>query len=307
MSEEHSPSLRDALTAAMDGADDAPETAVVETAAPAADGQARGADGKFAAPAEPDDYDDALGLDRETWQLTPAQVRERTKALAKEAREAGERASSYDPIEKILAPRRDALRANFGGEDRALDQLFHLSDWAGRDMAGFIRHMAQQSGFDLRTLMPQAAPDAGLEQPDLRTLIQQEARQQATAIAEERDNHRILSEFDGNTALEHRHNADIRRMMGGLLQAGAAADVTAAYHMALKAHPEISAKLAAQESAAAAKRDAEEAARRAKEKASAAASIRGSPGTASASATQAGHSSIRAALESAMQQESGRV
>jgi hypothetical protein len=311
MTENVSPSLREAIEAAV-AADEA-------SAAPAAE-QARDEAGRFAgappevetapeapAPEEPDDYDEGVGLDRETWKLTPAQARERAKALAKEAREASERAKQYEPVERVLAARRDALRATYGDEGRALEQLFHLSDWAGRDFHGFVQHLAQQRGVDLRTLVPQPADQ---QQPQTYEQLVAAAREEARrAAAEEYEQRKIssaLQDFESNTAFEFRHEPEIRRVMAGLIQSGAATDYATAYTMAAKAHPTISAKLAERERADAAKRESEEAARRAREKASAAVSVRGAPGT-SAPAAAAAPTNVRAAVLAAIEQHGGRI
>lgn len=310
MTEQHSDDLRALIERAFDA----------EEARTAAPEPPRDEGGKFApreapaetseqpeAPAEApqeDDYDEAVGLDRDTWKLTPAQARERAKALAKEAREASERAKAYEPLDRVIAPRRDALRATFGGEDRALEQLFHLSDWAGRDPAGFLRHFAQERGVDLRGLVPQQA-EPGAQQPqppDVDRLIEQRVER----VLAERETARALQEFERNDAYEFRTDPDVRRVMAGLLQSGAASDLPSAYSMAVKAHPTISAKLAERESAERAKREAEDRARRAAEKASAAVSVKGAPGTATPAAPTIPQS-VRAAVERAFEIEAGRV
>jgi hypothetical protein len=306
MSEEHSPSLREALEAAI-AADAAPEAAPAPAPAPEAEGPARDEAGRFAAkeeaPAAPvveDDYDEAVGLDRDTWNLTPAQARERAKALAKEAREATERANSYEPIDRVLSPRRDALRATWGDEGKAVEQLFHLSDWAGRDFPGFVRHLAQQQGYDLRALVPQQheAQPARPAEPDIEALLDRKIQ--------ERDATRALQEFDRNTAYEFRTDPAVRQAMSGLLLSGAAIDIATAYDMATRALPPIAAKLAERERAAEAKRTAEERAKKASAAASAAVSVTGAPGTAQPAAPTA-PATVRDALNRAMEMHSGSV
>lgn len=315
MTDNVSPSLREAIEAAV-AADEA-SAAPVE---PARDEAGRFAEAapeveakpepEAAAPeAEPDDYDEAVGLDRETWKLTPAQARERAKVLAKEAREAAERAKQYEPVERVLSARRDALRATYGDEGRALEQLFHLSDWAGRDFTGFVQHLAQQRGVDLRALVPQQQqPEQGQPQTyeQLVAAAREEARRAAAEEFEQRKISTALQDFDGNTALEYRHDPDIRKLMAGILNSGAASDYVTAYQMAAKAHPTISAKLAERERSEAAKREGEAAAQRAREKASAAVSVKGAPGT-SAPASAAAPSTVRAAVMAAVEQHGGRI
>lgn len=315
MTEELSQGLREALTAGWEAADQpaTPEPAP-EPAAPVRDEAGRFAAKEAepeapAAPEEPDDYDEAVGLDRETWKLTPAQARERAKALAREAKEAAERAKEYEPLARVVGPRRDALRATWGDEGRAVEQLFHLSDWAERDFAGFVKHLASQRGIDLRALVPQQQ-DAGQQQPQTYEQLVAQAREEARRAAQEefqaRETQRALADFDRNEAFEFRHDPEVRKVMGGLLASGAAADLPTAYSMATKAHPTIAAKLAERESAERAKREAEERARRDREKASAAVSVRGAPGTARPPAAAA-PASIRDSLMAGWDAASGRV
>jgi hypothetical protein len=309
MTEEVSQSLRDAIEAAYDA-----EMAPAETSGPPRDEAGRFAKGEAApetpaqaeapeaAPAEEDDYDEAVGLDRETWKLTPAQARERAKTLAKERAEYEQRAKAYEPLDRVLGPRRDALRATWGGEDRAIEQLFHLSDWADRDFPGFVRHLATQRGIDLRALAPMQDAPQQAAQPDVDSMISQRVER----ILAEREVQRTLQDFERNDAFEYRNDAEIRRVMGGLLQSGAAPDLPTAYQMAVKAHPTISAKLAERESAERAKRERDDAARRAAEKAAASASVKGAPGT-SAPATRAAPATVRDAVMQAMEMAGGRV
>lgn len=318
MSETLSPSLREAIEAAMSAAEadpapasEAPEPArddagrftSTDPAPEAPEAEAAPAPAEAAPPA--DDYDEGLGVSRDLWAQMPTTAREQFRSLAQQRREAEDRAKGYEPLERVLAPRKDALRATFGDEARALEQLFHLSDWANRDFGGFVRHLAEQRGIDLRQLVP-AAPAQDVPADPI-ALARAEARREAERLIAERDTQRALSEFEGNAAYEYRHDAEIRRVMAGLLQSGAAADLPTAYSMATKAHPTISAKLAERERAEAAKRQAEEAARRAQEKAAAAVSVRGSPGTARAPAQSAAPATIRAAAEAAWAAAEGRI
>jgi hypothetical protein len=306
--EQHSPSLREALEAASNPA---PETTAAPEAAPAQEqpGQARDEAGRFApatpaeASTEEDDYDESVGLDRETWKLTPAQARERAKVLAKERAEYEGRVKAFEPLDRVLAPRRDALRAAWGDEGRAVENLLHLSDWAGRDFPGFVKHLAQQQGYDLRSLVPQPQaapqPQGYAEAPDVNALIEQKLA--------EREALRSLAEFENNTSREFRSDEQVRRAMAGLIQSGVAADIPTAYEMAVKAIPSVAAKLAERESAERAKRDAEDRARRAREAASASVSVTGSPGTAKPADTRSASSTIRDDLMRAMEMAGGRV
>jgi hypothetical protein len=162
--------------------------------------------------------------------------------------------------------------------------------------------LAEQRGVDLRSLMPATTADPN-QPPDARAVAREEARR----IVEEERVAASIQEFDRNAAYEFRSDADIRRVMAGLLSSGAAADLPTAYEMAIKAHPTISAKLAERASAEQAKRDAEDAARRAAEKAAAAVSVRGAPGTARVPTVGTAPTSIEEAARAAWDTAAGRI
>jgi hypothetical protein len=311
MEETMSPSLREAIEAAYEQTVGAAEAAEKPTpprdeagrfASQAAAPPEQPADAAPEAEAEPDDFDDAVGLDRDIWKQTPAQARERAKALAAEARAAAERAQALEPIDRLLTPRRDALRATFGSEAQAIEQLLHASDWAGRDPAGFVRHFAEQRGLDLRTLAPApAAPQGQAAEAPVQDI---DARVRA-AIAEA-EAQRAINDFDRNETYEFRADPKVRATMRALLIGNVAADLPTAYAMATQAHPDISAKLAERLTAERAKQEAADRARRATEKAAATAVVRGAPGTAAAPA-QAVPKTVREAVEQAFEAAGGRI
>jgi hypothetical protein len=300
----HSPSLREALAASFDthaGSDtgtSTPDTsAPVEstpspsptegaTAAPSGD-RPRDASGRFApstgqpaastAP-KPDDMPD--GYDAAVWNMLSPEARAQTAAWAGKQRETvaerEARLKQYEPIDRVLSQqRRDALSMQYGGVDRALEQLFALSDFAARDPNGFVQHFAQQRGVNLAGLMQQ--PQQGAQQ-------QQVSPQQAIAAMvqqeiERRDVDRLYNEFAGQADLEHRNDPSIRTTMAALLAANQAKDYAQAYQMAVRAHPDFGPKLLQAQAAEQAKGQQAVAAETARARASAAASLSGAPGT----------------------------
>jgi hypothetical protein len=328
MSETHSPSLRDALAASFDadagsqGSTDTPAPAPVEstpspsptdgaTAAPSGD-RPRDASGRFApttaqpaastAP-KPDDMPD--GYDANVWQMLSPEARAQTAAWAGKQRETvaerEARLKAYEPIDRVLSQqRRDALSMQYGGVDRALEQLFALSDFAARDPNGFVQHFAQQRGVNLAGLMQQ--PQQGAQQ-------QQVSPQQAIAAMvqqeiERRDVDRLYNEFAGQADLEHRNDPQVRTTMAALLAANQAKDYRSAYDMAVRAHPDLGPKWAAAQAAASTKDQQAVAAETARARASAAASLSGAPGT-TRPANGAAPASIREGLERAWNSAGG--
>lgn len=319
---EHSPSLRDAIEAAYSsgGTPSASEPGVSTPEATDTspdNGPARGPDGKFASRAAEGAPEGAEtpssgapdGWTPELWaQLTPDAQRTASEYAVKARETLAEREArlkGYEPIERALASRRDALAAQFGSAEGAVEQLFQLSDWASRDPVAFIRHLAQQRGLTPEQVFGQMQtqqPGAGMEQ-DPRQFVAQLVQEQ---LLQERTN-RDYQEFMAMTGLQHRANPEVTRVMVGLLQAGAANDYQQAYAMAVQAHPVIGPKLRSAEAEGAAKADAERRAQDAASKASAAVSVTGAPGT-SRPPAPAASASLRGEIERAFESaSSGRV
>lgn len=325
MAEEHSPSLRDALSASYDAgtstetaapaATPAPQQSTPEAApssgpqrdpsgrfAPSAGDQPSGTDAPAAtaAPEMPEGYDPAI------WNVLTPEARSTTAGWAGKQRETfaekEQRLAGYEPMEKVLSSRRDVLTAQYGSVDKALEQLFHLSDFAGRDLPGFIRYLTQARGFDLNQLVQQQQQSPQQpQQQDPRQFVQQLVQEQLAAA----DVDRSYNEFMASKDHEFRDDPRVKRVMAALLQSGEAPDYRSAYDMATQAHPEIGPKRRAAEAAAAAKADTARRAEAAGAKASAAVSTVGAPGTARPAAGGTAPSSVRAALVDAFERSAG--
>ena len=346
MADEHSDSLRAALEASFtaDGTSAGPGEGAGGTGAGAgagagtgagagvpdggqqasgdADGRQRDASGRFSGtgadsggaalagePAAPEGYSADL------WSQLSPEARRATAEYAGKQRETlaerDARLEGYKPIDAVLAARRDSLTAQYGGVDKALEQLFHLSDWAGRDMPGFLRHMVQQQRLDPSVLFPaqqgggsqgQGQGQTGAGQPDLGTLVAQAVQQKL----QEAEIDRGYAAFASDATLLHRNDPGIRKTMAALLQGEAATDYRQAYDMAAQAHPTIGPKLREAQAAQAAKDDAARRVKALEGKASAAVSLTGAPGT-SRSAPAAAPDSIRAGLEAHWATSGGRA
>lgn len=339
MAEEHSPSLRDALSASYDAISSGSETpaaapqqstpAAAPAATPAPSGDRsrdpgsktpRDPHGRFApgtpgaaeqpgaaaAPAEPEMPE---GYDNNVWALLTPEARATTAGWAGKQRETlaerEKRLAGYEPMERVLSSRRDVLTAQYGSVDKALEQLFHLSDFAGRDLPGFIRYLTQQRGYDLNQLVQQQAQQQQQpQQQDPRAWVQQMVQEQLTQAEVDRS----YNEFMGSKDFEFREDPRVKRVMAALLTSGEANDYRTAYDMATQAHPEIGPKRRAAEAAAAAQADTKRRAEAAGAKAAAAVSTVGAPGTARPANGGTAPASVRAALVSAFDREpSGRV
>lgn len=332
---EHSPSLREALEAAwtddVGGGEASTDTGAAAAATePVADAagdaaaRARDAAGRFAstggAEGASDDSGGAVaaadgppeGYSPDLWaQLTP-EARAATSAWAGKQRETvaerDARLAGYEPIERVVGKRRDALKAQYGSEAAAFEQLFNLSDYASRDPAGFVQWFAQQRGINLAGMVPsqaqtQPAPQQG-QPSDIRALVAQAVQEQTMAAEVDRG----FAAFEANASLEHRNDAGVRRTMAALIQANIATDYTAAYAMAVQADPTIGPKLRENAAKATGAALTQTAVQAASSKASAAVSTTGAPGTARAPGSNAAPPTVRAALEAAWSsQATGRV
>ena len=155
-------SLRDSLTAAFTGKDGEP--------AAQADGRVRGPDGRFIekpavdpnAVADPNAASAAQPIAPPNW-FPPAQA-EQFKQLPAELQtffastmeglsQQAERYRSYDQLEQIISPRREAGALDGMTEHQAVNHLFALSDFASNKPAEFIAWFADQQGIDLEALL----------------------------------------------------------------------------------------------------------------------------------------------------------
>lgn len=349
MSDTHSPSLREALAASYDahvGAGDAgqstPAAPAADTssstgqeaaqsqpeaaAAPSGSDRQRDASGRFApASGQPGTATTAAtdanapdGYDAAVWAMLSPEARAQTAAWAGKQRETvaerETRLKAYEPIDRVMTQqRRDALAMQYGSVDHALEQLFHLSDFAARDPNGFVRQFAAQRGVNLAQLMEQAQGGQGGGQPQQ----QQYSPQQAIAAMvqqeiDRRDVDRLYTEFAGQADLEHRNDPQVRTTMAALLAANQAKDYRQAYDMAVRAHPEHGPKwaqavrMAHSDQAAASTKDQQaQAAETARARASAASSLSGAPGTTRPSAGGGAPATVRDALERAFASAGG--
>lgn len=194
------PSLREQLSSAFKGTDNQPtdqqnaQTANTQqqqqqqAATPLAltkdnDGKYRLADGTFAstdqvaafeaaqAGTQPNTQEQSPVLQRMTaveaqqFQALPAELQQYVGRTMEALDTRAARYSEYDLIEQsILGPRRQAFQMEGMTPAVALNQLFSLSDFAGRDPGNFVLWFSQQRGLDLDALLD--ARDAATQNVD---------------------------------------------------------------------------------------------------------------------------------------------
>jgi hypothetical protein len=205
------------------------------------------------------------------WSTLPPDVQtyiaQREGEAHKAITQAGERLKGYDGLDAVIGPRRDALRATWGNEGAAVEQLFQLSDFATRDPAGFVHWFAQQNRVDLSRLNTAPAHEAPADpqvaalQHELSTIKSTLTQQQMAQMDAEIRSFAEAKDAAGNPTRPHFN--DVRTEMGRLMQAGIAATLDDAYAKAIRTNDAVWAKVQAEQAAARAKQaEADEAKRR---------------------------------------------
>lgn len=154
-------SARDIISEALKGDQDTPANAVINGEAQVRDPVT----GKFVAkPAEVVDPNappaDAApgvaapaGIDPTIFASLPAETQAQLARTMEGVATSQQRFARLEPIEQLINPRIEAWALNGMTPQSALNQLLTLSDFAGRDPAGFIKYMAQNNGVDLEELV----------------------------------------------------------------------------------------------------------------------------------------------------------
>lgn len=99
-------------------------------------------------------------LPREAQQVLLEREGEYDKGFTQKAQEAAESKRRYEPIESVIAPRRQAWAMQGMDEGRAISQLLALSDFAAEKPQEFLTWFASQRGIDIAKLVhrPEAGP-----------------------------------------------------------------------------------------------------------------------------------------------------
>lgn len=179
------PSIREQLSSAFKGSDDKPTDQQQAATADAKqapvqltqdkDGKWRTPDGTFASaeqvaafqsaqqPQQPDNNQQQqqspalqglTPVEQQQFQSLPAELRQFVERTMEGLNTRAFRYGEYDQIEQhILGPRRQAFAQQGMSPVVALNQLFSLSDFAGRDPSNFVLWFAQQHNIDLDALL----------------------------------------------------------------------------------------------------------------------------------------------------------
>ena len=331
--------IRNAITE-LKGDEPAPVTETPQGAAPEAEAPAeepaaeektskRGADGKFVA------KDAEVGQDETVKAETPESIRppaswspaakakflaldpdiqqevlRREKETDKGFRERAEQLKRYEPLENVIAPRRDLWAAQGLDEATAIKTLLAAQDLLEKNPVQGLTYLARSYGVDLASVAGQSGtqPAAGttgqpLAQPDPVAAELQALKAELQSIKNGREQEvqstyqAQIDAFASDPANIYFEN--VRPQMAALISAGVATDLPSAYQQAIWADPNIRPLLLQEQ--ATPKDQAREHAAKAK---AASVSVTGSPG---ASPPMASNGTIRDDIRLAIQQVSGRA
>lgn len=244
------------------------------------------------------------------WNRLPRHVQQ---ALSDDYKRFGETEQKWTPLQQVLTPREQMLKATYGSVENGVNQLFQLSDFAEKNPAQFLQWFAQQRNIDLRQFVPGATPSGIDQQPgtppgtfdpasvknELLSAVRQEIAQQQfaqlsqSAVAE-------VQSFTADPRFPYAN--DVKQDMAALFQAGQATTLQDAYDKAVWMRPEIRSKLIADQE----RQKAEAAAAEAAKKRAVAVSVTGAPYTAAPVANSGRRESARETVARALE-EAGRL
>lgn len=162
----------------------------------------------------------------------------------------GERATQlrgYEPIDAAIAPVRQHLQLNGVEPGQYVAQLVAADQYLRTNPQEAMQWIAQQYGIDLSETQQQAEIDPALA-PFVQKINALESHlTQFATNQQQQEITRTTAEIDA-FAKDHPHFEEVRQHMGGLIQTGAAADMSTAYDMAVWANQSTRAKMQAEQS-----------------------------------------------------------
>lgn len=194
-----------------------------------ADDEQDGADAEEASLSAPSRWSDAdkeafSALPREAQELVLKRERDVEAHLTRESQKVAEVQKSLGQVNDIIEQRREAWALQGVTPDAAVQQLFALSDFAGRDPRGFVEWFAQQQGIDLSE---QIGPsDDGSSNPEIQALRaeiaelrgMEQQRTQQQVQAEQQTIHQVIQDFAADAA-QAPHFDKLQNEIAGILPA----------------------------------------------------------------------------------------
>lgn len=246
------------------------------------------------------------------WAALPPDVQQYVAQRESEAHkaitQAGERLKGYEVLDQTIGAHRKTLRAAYGSDAAAVQQLAAMHQYATQDPAGFLKWFAQDRRIDLTQLYQagqQAQPDPVATLAQRQAAIEQRMEMERATTAIERE----IERFKGNAP----HFADLEQTMVDIMPAvlakaapnAAPADLLkAAYEQAQWLNEGVRAKLLSEQEAERKAKAEAEAGRAAKEaKRAASVNVRSNP---AGSPSQARPQSMRDTMEAIARQAFGQ-
>ena len=194
------------------------------------------------------------------WATLPPDVQtyiaQRESEAHKAITQAGERLKGFEQLDGALGPHRQALRAAYGSEAAAIQQLAALNTYATSDPEGFVRWFIADRRIDPTRLVQAAQSPAD---PHIATLAQRQAAIEAR-LNEEQTSRAVaaveaeIAAFKANAPHFAELEATMTELMPGLLQSNPGMKpqdaLKAAYEKAQWLNEGVRAKLLAEQEAA---------------------------------------------------------
>jgi hypothetical protein len=178
-------------------------------------------------------------LPRDAQEVLLARESEYDKGFTEKAQEAANLKRQLEPIEQVIAPRRQAWAMQGMNEQQAVSQLLALSDFAATKPQEFLTWFASQRGIDLKNLNPVPAQQVN---PEYAPIMQEvNSLKQTIQTQQHADITRQITAF--KSAPGHEHFEDVRNDMAALMNAGIASDMQDAYDRACRVNPTVLAKI----------------------------------------------------------------
>ena len=238
-------------------------------------------------------------------------IAKREQEIDSGLRKKGEEIKRYEPLEALIAPRRDQWSLQGMDEVKAIQTLFAAQDLLEKDPVRGLTLLAQSYGVNLASVagQPSAQPDARTTgqpqaQPDPVASELQILKQELHALKQGREQEvqqtyqSQIEAFASDPANIYFEN--VKPQMAALLKAGVATDLPDAYQQAVWADPTIRPLLLAQQTAP----KTDQARAHAEKARAAGVSVTGSP---SAHAPMTSNGSIADDIRMAIHQVSGRA
>jgi hypothetical protein len=202
------------------------------------------------------------------WASLPVAVQQ---AIIKREQEASNGIKSYadklkssEPLQSVIAPRAQALAANYGSVENGIKSVLDIAEFAGNRPLEFLRWFVQQRGIDLNQLGQMQPTQTAPVDPQLAATQQRLGQLENLLISQQRaEQERQTAELNSRIEAfksdpKNAHFEELRQDMAKLIQGGLASDLSDAYEKAMWANPQVRAKvIESQRAEEAATRDAE--------------------------------------------------